>query len=93
MSLSVPSYSLGRINHNGNSNDLNIWSISTLDTVEFEENNRILLRKVNFVFMIPNPSLDCSYVVLNFWPNSVQPRCSYKIILIKKRIYDIFSAG
>ena len=22
--------------------DLNIWSISTLDTVEFEENNRIL---------------------------------------------------
>ena len=40
-----------------------------LDTVEFEENNRILLRKVNFVLMIPNPSLDCSYVVLHFWPN------------------------
>ena len=38
----------------------------TLDTVEFEENNKILLRKVNFDFMIPNPSLDCSYVVLNF---------------------------
>ena len=44
-------------------------SSSSLDTVEFEENNRILLRKVNFAFMIPNPSLDCSYVVLNFWPN------------------------
>ena len=49
--------------------DLNIWSISMLDTVEFEENNRILLRKVNFAFVIRNPSLDCSYVVLNFWPN------------------------
>ena len=34
-----------------------------------EENNIILLRKVNFAFMIPNPSLDCSYVVLNFRPN------------------------
>ena len=40
-----------------------------LDTVEFEENNKVLLRKVNFAFMIPNPSLDCSYAVLNFWPN------------------------
>ena len=30
--------------------------ISTLDTVEFEENNVILLRKLNFAFMIPNPS-------------------------------------
>ena len=49
--------------------DLNIWNISTLDTVEFEENNRILLRKVNFAFKIPNPSPDCSYVVLKFWPN------------------------
>ena len=39
-----------------------------LDTVEFEENNIILLRKVNFASMIPNPCLDCSYVVLNFWP-------------------------
>ena len=46
--------------------DLNIWSISALDTVEFEENNRILLRKVNFALMIPNPSLDCSYVVQIF---------------------------
>ena len=52
--------------------DPNIWSISTLDTVEFEdfeENNRILLRKVNFVLMIPNLSLDCSYVVFNFRAN------------------------
>ena len=40
-----------------------------LDKVEFEENNRILLRKVNFSFAIPNLSLDCSYVVLNSWPN------------------------
>ena len=40
-----------------------------LDAIEFEENNSILLRKVNFAFMIANPSLDCSYVVLNFWPN------------------------
>ena len=46
-----------------------VGSISTLDAVEFEENNRILLRKLNFAFMIPNPRLDCSYVVLNFWPN------------------------
>ena len=60
--------------------DLNIWSISTLDTVEiedFEENNRILLRKLNFALMIPNPSLDCSYVVLNF-------RANYsRVVLIK----------
>ena len=35
---------------------------STLDTVEFEENNRILLRKVHFVFMIPNPSLDILFL-------------------------------
>ena len=40
-----------------------------LDRVEFEENNRILLRKVNFALMIPNPSLDCSYIFLNFWAN------------------------
>ena len=46
--------------------DLNIWSFSTLDTVEFEENNRILLGKLILVFMIPNPSLDCFYFVLNF---------------------------
>ena len=26
------------------------------------------LKKVNFAFMIPNPSLDCSYL-LNFWAN------------------------
>ena len=31
------------------------WGISTLDTIEFEENNKILFRKVNFAFMIPNP--------------------------------------
>ena len=49
--------------------DLNIWSISTLDTVDFEENNKILLRKATFAFLIPSPSLDFSYVVLNFWPN------------------------
>ena len=39
-----------------------------LDKVEFEdfeENNRILF----FVLMIPNPSLDCSYVVRKFWAN------------------------
>ena len=40
-----------------------------LDTyaIKLEENNGILLREVNFALMIPNPSLDCSYVVLNFW--------------------------
>ena len=48
---------------------VNICSISTLDTVEVEENNVILLSKVNFALMIPNPSLDYSYVFLNFWPN------------------------
>ena len=40
-----------------------------VDTVEFEQNNIILLRKVNFALMIPNPNLDCSYVVLIFWSN------------------------
>ena len=33
---------------------VNIFCISTLDTVEFEENNVILLRKVNFA---PQPGL------------------------------------
>ena len=41
----------------------------TVEFEDFEENNIILLRKVNFALMIPNPSLDCSYVVLNFWAN------------------------
>ena len=63
----------------------NICSISTLDTVEFEENNKILLRKVNLAFIIPNPSLDCSYVVINFLAK-FEPRYSYKIVLIKKRV-------
>ena len=73
-----------RINCNGNSIDLNIWSISTLDKVEFgdfEENNRILLRKVNFALMIPNPSLDCSYVVLKFRAN-----LSLVVLIKKKRV-------
>ena len=30
--------------------------------------------------MIPNPSLDCSYVVLNFWPN-------VSLVLIKLFLY------
>ena len=53
-----------------------------LDTAEFEENNIILLRKANFAFMIPNPSLDCSYVVLNFWAN-LNP----VVLTKKKRVY------
>ena len=55
-----------------------MWSISALDTVEFEENNKILLRRVNFALMILNPSLNCSCVVLNFWPNLSL------VVLIKK---------
>ena len=31
--------------------------------------------------MIPNPSLDCSYVVLNVWPN-------LSLVLIKKSVYS-----
>ena len=58
-----------RINRNGNSIDLDVWNIFTLDTIELEENNRILLKKSKLAFIIPNPSLDCSYVVLTFWPN------------------------
>ena len=67
---------------------VNICSISaTLDTytVEFEENNVILLRKVGFALMIPNPSLDCSYVVLNFWPN-----LSIVILIKKKRVSAMY---
>ena len=53
-----------------------------LDTVEFEENDRVLLilRKLNFPFMNPNPSLDYSYVVLNFWSNLSL------VVLIKKSV-------
>ena len=66
----------------GRNNEVVVWRGSTVapkispkyltcdHTVEFKEKKKIiLLRKVNFAFMIPNPSLDCSYVVLNFWPN------------------------
>ena len=35
--------------------------------------------------MISNPSLDCSYVVLNFWPN-LSLVLMYKIVLVKKRV-------
>ena len=59
---------------------------STLDTVEFEENNRILLRKINFAFVIPNPSLDCYYVVFNFFPNL--SLVLIKLFLLKKSVYD-----
>ena len=49
---------------------MEIQSISASVVFQYlKQNNRILLRKVNFAFMIPNPSLHCSYVVLNFWPN------------------------
>ena len=74
------------MNRNGNSFDLNIWSISTLDTVEFEQNIIIFLREVNFALMIPNPSLDCSYVVLNFWPN-LSLVVLIKLFLYKKSVY------
>ena len=57
----------------------------TLDTGEFEV-NIILLRKANFPSMIPNPGLDCSYVVFNFWPKLIEPYCSIKIVLIKKSV-------
>ena len=66
----------------GRNNEVVVWRGSTVapkispkyltcdHTVEFKEKKKIiLLRKVNFAFMIPNPSLNCSYVVLNFWPN------------------------
>ena len=71
--------------------NLNIWSISTLDTVAFEENNRTLLRKVNFAFMIQNPSLDCSHVVLNFWLN-LSPVALIKLFFMKKKACIIETA-
>ena len=51
-----------------------------LDTVEVEKNIVILLRKVDFALMIPYTSLDCSYVVLHFWPN-------LSLVLIKLFLY------
>ena len=47
-------------------------SISTLDTVEFDENNRIFIKKA---FVIPNPNLDCSYVVFQFLAKYVNLNC------------------
>ena len=35
--------------------------------------------------MIPNPSLDCSYAVLNFWPNLSLVVLIMKIVLMKKK--------
>ena len=68
-SWNIPNlWSSSRLNRNENSIDLNIWSTS-VEFEEIEENIRISLGNVNFAFMIPNPSLDCFYVVLNFWPN------------------------
>ena len=40
--------------------------------------------------MIPNPSLDCSYVVLNFLAK-FEPRCSYKIVLIRKASICVYN--
>ena len=54
-----------------------------LNAVQFEKNNRILLRKVNFAFMFLNPRLDCSYGVLNFL-SKFEPR-SYKVVLIQRK--------
>ena len=50
---------------------MEVRSMSTFGVFQRSISNRILLRKVNFasMTMIPNPSLDCSCVVLNFWPN------------------------
>ena len=45
----------------------------------------ILLRKVNFAFVIPNPILNCSYVVLNFWTNL--NLVLMKLFLLKKCVY------
>ena len=39
--------------------------------------------------MIQNLSLDCSYVVLNFWANLSLVVSSYKIVLIEKSVYAI----
>ena len=49
----------------------------------WKENNIILLRKVIFAVMIPIPSLDCLYVVLNIL-GKFEPRCSNKNVLIEK---------
>ena len=35
--------------------------------------------------MIPNPSLDCSYVVLKFWPN-LSLVVLIKLFLLKRRV-------
>ena len=40
--------------------------------------------------MIPNSSLDCSYVVPNFWPN-LSLIVLYKINLIKEACISIFN--
>ena len=50
-----------------------------LDTVKFEENNSILLRNLNFAFMISNRSLGCCYVVFNFLAK-FEPR-SYTLVV------------
>ena len=56
------------------------WKIDRSQHLEYEENNRISLRKANFAFMIKNPSPDCSYV-LNFWS-----KLSVVVLIKKKRV-------
>ena len=75
---------------------MEIQSISTFGVFQRSIQSRLrkiyvryLLRKANFAFMIQNPSLDCSYVVLNFWANLSLVVSSYKIVLIKKSVYAI----
>ena len=46
----------------------NIWSISTLDQSSLRKIIEFYFRKVNCIYD-SKLSLDCSYVVLNFWPN------------------------
>ena len=73
---------------------MEIRSISTFGvfhrSIQFEDNNKILLRKVKFAFMIPNPSrLDCSDVVLNFWPNLSLAVLIKLFLQKKKRAVDV----
>ena len=51
---------------------------------KFEENSRLLLRKVNFAFMIPNRSQPGLFLRCSLFLAKFEPPCSYKIVLIKK---------
>ena len=69
-----------------------MWSISTLNTVEFEKNDENFIKKSKLCIYNaksqPGLFLRCFYFLAKF-----EPRCSYEIVLIKKACIILVQRG